>query len=70
MGDALTALDIYWATFAALLEPLPEPLCPVPGPLRELYTLRDADLLEALDPALLEHRRRIYEQHLELPMDF
>jgi hypothetical protein len=36
---------------------------------RAAYTVRDPLLLAALDPILLEHRDRIYERHLELPVD-
>jgi glutathione S-transferase len=68
MGESLTALDIYWAAMAALVAPLPRELCAMPEPMRKGYTVTQPDLLEALDPALLEHRDRIYERHLELPL--
>lgn len=67
-GERLSALDIYWATFAALLEPLPEELCPMPRSIRRAYTL-EGELRAALDPALLEHRDFIYREYLELPVD-
>ena len=38
LGSSLTALDLAWATFAALLEPLPEDLCPMRPLWRNLYT--------------------------------
>jgi glutathione S-transferase len=69
LGDRLSALDLYWACFAALLRPLPEPDCPMPDWLRESYTAKDPEILDALDPALLEHRDRIYRQFLPLPVD-
>lgn len=69
LGGSLTALDVYWATFAALVEPLPPALCEMPDVMRRQYTLRDATLLEAAAPGLLAHRDFVYEQHLELPVD-
>ena len=68
LGDTLTALDIYWATFAAMLEPLPEDLCPMDPGLRMGYTLSDPDVRKAADPLLLEHRDFIYREYLELPV--
>ena len=70
IGDALTALDIYWACFAALYEPLSADLCPMPEPLRGAYLLADPDVRKAGDAILLEHRDFIYRTHLTLPMDF
>jgi hypothetical protein len=36
---------------------------------RAMYTVRDPVLTAALDPILLEHRDRVYDRHLELPVD-
>ncbi len=69
LGDALSAVDIYWAVFAAMLEPLPPDLCPMPDYSRQIYTVTDPVVRDALDPILLEHRDRIYHDHLELPVD-
>jgi glutathione S-transferase len=69
LGRALSVADIYWATFATMLQPLPEAQCPMNPAMRVSYTARDPVLLAALDPILLEHRDRIYERHLELPVD-
>jgi glutathione S-transferase len=70
VGARLSAADIYWATFAAMLEPLPEAQCPMGDAMRERYTLTDPTLRAAADPILLEHRDRIYRNHLALPLDF
>ncbi len=70
VGEALTAVDIYWATFAALLDPLPHELCPMPEGIRGSYLLTDPDVRKAADPILLEHRDHIYERYLSLPLDF
>lgn len=69
VGDRLSALDVYWAAFAALLEPLPEALCAMAAPMRLAYSQRHPAIDAALDPALLSHRDLVYERHLELPID-
>lgn len=69
VGDSLSAADLYWATFAVMLKPLPEAKCPMAPGQREMYTATDPVLTAALDPILLEHRDRVYERHLELPVD-
>lgn len=70
VGASFSALDLYWAAFAALYDPLPHDVCPMAEPLRVAYTLRDADVRKGADPLLLEHRDLIYERHLSLPLDF
>lgn len=70
VGERLSALDITWAAFAAMLAPLPDEVCPMPSGLRRMYTTGDPAILEALDPALLEHRDFVYREHLVLPLDF
>ena len=67
-GDSLTALDLYWAAMAALVEPLSEEECPMPPAMRMFYGLRDAELRPPGTDALLAHRDRIYRDHLELPV--
>jgi glutathione S-transferase len=68
MGDTLTALDIYSATAMALFDPLPPDKCEMHDVTRSVFEYRDAETDAALDPVLLEHRDRIYERHLELPL--
>ena len=68
LGDRLTALDIYSATFVAMLNPLPPEQCPMPEPLRAAFESLDEPTRKALDPILFEHRDRIYAEHLELPL--
>lgn len=70
IGDALTATDLHWASFAAMIDPLPAEQCAMPEPLRAGYRLNDPDLRAAADPILLEHRDFIYREHLSLPLDF
>jgi len=67
-GDSLSALDVYWAAFAAMIEPLPPELCPMPELLRPSYTARDPRLRAAATPSLLAHRDFVYRRHLVLPV--
>lgn len=69
IGESLTALDIYWAAFAALIHPLPEEMCPMGDMNRFLYTNTDATVQAAVTPLLMEHRNFIYKEYLELPID-
>jgi glutathione S-transferase len=69
IGDRLSALDIYWAAFAALIEPLPENLCPMPSEFRRRYVCEDPIVRAATSPQLLAHRDFIYHEYLELPVD-
>lgn len=69
IGNQLSALDIYWAAFAALIQPLPHELCPMPQSFRALYTNTDPVVQAAVTPLLLEHRDFIYHEYLELPID-
>jgi glutathione S-transferase len=68
LGDALTALDLYAATFMALLEPLPAAQCPMDEGMRAFYALRDPAQRVSGDEILLEHRDAIYRDFLELPV--
>jgi len=70
IGDRLSALDIYWATFAAMLAPLPQEVCPMTPGLRRMYTDLGDAVESELVPILLEHRDFIYREYLQLPLDF
>jgi glutathione S-transferase len=69
VGEALSAVDLYWATMVATLAPLPHDACPMPNALREAYAGAPAQIRAALDPALLEHRDFVYHTYLTLPID-
>ncbi|MEZ4332466.1 MAG: glutathione binding-like protein [Myxococcota bacterium] len=70
VGDRLSAVDVYWSTFAAMLRPLPHELCPMPAPMRASYEMLPPEVAAAVDPSLLAHRDRIYQKHLKLPVEF
>jgi glutathione S-transferase len=69
VGDRLSALDIYWAAFAALIQPLPDDLCKMSPGFRRMYTCSDSAVMAAASPHLLAHRDFIYHEFLELPID-
>lgn len=68
IGNRLSALDIYWAAFAALIRPLPHELCPMPQTFRAMYTNTDPVVQAAVTPLLMEHRDFVYHEYLELPI--
>lgn len=70
IGDRLSALDIYWATFAALVQPLPPDLCPMATAFRALYVEHNPRVTAAASPLLFEHRDFIYREYLQLPVVF
>ena len=67
-GHTLTALDIYSATFMALVAPLPPEQCAIVEPMRAAFESIDPETASAVDPILLEHRDFVYAKHLELPL--
>jgi glutathione S-transferase len=69
VSDRLSALDIYWSAFAALIEPLPENLCAMTPAFRRVYTCNNPEIMAAVTPQLLAHRDFIYHEYLELPID-
>lgn len=68
--DRLSAVDIYWSTFACMLKTMPPALCPMPDAMRASYDAVPPEVAAELDPAVFEHRDRIYQKHLKLPLEF
>ena len=68
VGDALSAVDIYWAAFSNVFQPMSAELCDMP----EFYVALCAGVPAHLDktpaPILFEHRDMMYTRHLELPL--
>jgi glutathione S-transferase len=69
LGSSLTALDLAWAAFAALIQPLSADLCPMKPLWRDLYTWIPAVTPRHSVEALLSFRERIYRDCLTLPVD-
>lgn len=68
VGNSLTAVDVYSATFMALFDPLPHEQCEMAASMRAAFETRDAHTEAALDPILFEHRDMMYAEYLELPL--
>ena len=68
VGDALSAVDIYWVYFSQAVGTFPAAVCPMPEGMRTVY---DAvgKLLGDRDPILVEQRDHVLAEH-GLPMDF
>ena len=72
VGDQLSALDIYWATFISRIQPPQPDICPMPEQLRASFieVLAENPLIKAaMDHALLAHRDFVYRNYLEVPVD-
>ncbi len=69
IGDALSALDFYWATMSNLVVPLPPEQLVLSETLRPAFTSREPEVLAALTPELLAHRDFMYANHLRLPVE-
>ena len=70
VGHGVTACDIHWACFSALLDPLPHAVNPMPGWLRASYGYLGPVLEAHKHPILLDHRDHMFERHLGLPLDY
>lgn len=68
VGDSLSAADIYWATFANLVSPLPEDQLPMHPAFRKSWESGDEAVKAAISPALKAHQERIYADYLEIPV--
>lgn len=70
VGDRLSALDIYWATFVMMFDPLPPEQCPMGTAFRDFYSNPHPETQAALSRELLAHRDFIYRSYLEFPIVF
>ncbi len=68
VGDALSAVDIYWAYFSQAVKTFPEESCPMPAPMRQAYDIVGG-MFGDLDSILVEQRDGVLAEH-GLPMDF
>jgi glutathione S-transferase len=69
VGDALSAMDVYWAAFSNMLVPLAPELMPMPSRVRAMFTATEPTIVAAIKPILIEHRDFIFKNYLELPVD-
>jgi glutathione S-transferase len=68
VGNSLTAVDVYSATFTAMFGPLPSAQCKMDPSTRAAFESRDQRIEAALDAILFEHRDLMYTNSLELPL--
>jgi glutathione S-transferase len=66
MGESLCAVDIYWACFSNLVEPLAPEQSPMPDFIRAAY----GSWTGGCAPSLIALRDRVFEQHLRLPQEY
>lgn len=66
MGERLCAVDIYWACFSNLIEPLAPEHSPMPDYLRAAYGSWTGGCVRSL----IALRDRVFEKHLGLPQDY
>lgn len=72
VGNALSAADLYWAAFCALVDPLPDDqsVTPMAAGLRALYESSPPEVRDAASPELMAHRDFLYREVIGLPLDF
>jgi glutathione S-transferase len=68
LGNTVSAVDVYSATFMGMFAPLPQEDCAMDPMTRAAFEVRDSQTAEALDPLLLEHRDLMYAKHLARPL--
>ena len=68
VGEALSAVDLYWACFSNMLAPLPPEQSAMPSWIRRLYD--DIGAASAPAASLLELRDLVFTEFLTLPQNF
>jgi glutathione S-transferase len=69
LPSGLSVLDVYLAASLAVLAPLDEARCPgMSPPIRHAFETGNPEVRASVTAALVEHRDRIYERHLGLPI--
>ena len=65
VGDALTALDLYFSIFIGIMyRPLKDEYLPIPSAMRAGYELPSELLDAAIQPNIYTHRDRIFQEFL------
>lgn len=68
-GAMPNALDVYSATFLTALTDITEAACPkMSPPLRKAFAVPFEELVGEVPEALLKHRERMFERHLQWPI--
>lgn len=69
IGNSLTAVDFYWTAMSNLVNLMPPEVCPLAPAVRPGFEHVSAEVAEAVDPILIEHRDRIMQGHFVVPME-
>lgn len=72
VGEALSAVDLYFVAFLNMVALQPADECPMDPQWRDAYRIGmdDPALAAAVDPVLVAHRDRIFRDHFRNPMEF
>lgn len=72
VGNALSAVDLYWAAMSILVDPLPEETMPTLEGMRPMfeYLGQVPEVATAIEPALIEHRDFIVDRYFRTPFDY
>ncbi len=70
VGDVFSAVDLLLANFMGMFKPLPPEQNPMPEFLRRLYSEVVAEVEPSMHSQLFKHRDRMYELHLQTPLQF
>jgi len=69
IGEHVTAVDFYWAAFSNFVSLQPQEVCPINPDARPMFENTPNEIMEALDPILIEHRDRIMDKHYKIPLE-
>ena len=69
VGTTVTAVDFYWAAFSNFVSIQPQEVCPINPDARPMFENTPAEIVEAVDPILIEHRDRIMDRYYKIPLE-
>lgn len=70
VGPRLSLCDIHWACFSMLIERLAPEHCALTPHMQDVFASMPPEMRDAIDPILIEHRDRIWERHIGLPLEY
>jgi hypothetical protein len=70
VGGRLAACDLHWAAMSLFMKPLAPEKSPMPDFMVANYSYMTPELEAGVDPIIYEHRDRIYDRHIKLPLEY
>lgn len=70
VGDAVSAVDIYWVAFMNLMKPYGDEIVPIPADYRPGFEAIGPVIEAALDDTLVDHRDFIFDKYFRSPMEY